>query len=440
MSGFSGLPVLKAFGKFGIGFAAILGGCLTTFAADQPLVFHAEVGSDRRVVWTEDGDRSFNPASVVKVGTSLLALNKLGPYHRYLTDFACLGVCSIEGGRLNGDLLIIGAADPDFQAENAWLVAHELGKLGISKVSGDLVIDGIFYQGWEHGVEKRQTDVALRARLMGGRFQQALDVSKWNQTLFATWEDAAPRQGWPMDAKPRIVFEGSVRQAGCDSDVSQPLVQHRSNPLVVTLQRFNTFSNNDIIRVADPIGGTVAIEALLKAVTDGLPGEIKISTASGERVNRMTARQVIKLLWAFEDTCGEFDLDLGDILPIPGCVPGSLPRMFPRLADGEFARTSVVKSGTLTNTDGGVAVLAGIFRTVKGENVAFCVAAPQAGGRIKAMRLKEQDWLLDLMGSVGGVSSRSCATPLAFSDTMADARVTRKPGAENTNGDSDATK
>ena len=208
--------------------------------------------------------------------------------------------------------------------------------------------------------------------------------------------------------------------------VLHPLVRHRSNPLALTLKRFNTFSNNDIIRVVDPIGGPAAIEAMLNEIAGDLPGEIKISTASGERVNRLTARQIVKMLWAFDATCREAGLDPSDILPVPGCVPGSLPRMFPRLAQGESSRTAIVKSGTLTNTDGGVAVLAGFFRSLKGETVAFCVAAPRAGGRLTHFRLAEQGWLLDLMGSVGGADRRTCGTELVFSDTMADVQSTRR--------------
>ncbi len=409
-------------------------------AADQPLLFHAEAGSEHRVLWTEGANQPFNPASVLKVATSLLALKSLGPDHRYVTDFACRGPCSITEGDLQGDLVIFGGGDPDFQAENAWLVAHELSKLGITGITGDLVIEGPFFQGWEQGIEKRQTDEVLRARLMGGRFLRALDIAHWDQTLHATWEDAAPRHGWPPNPKPTIAFGGSVRMGHGGSAVLHPLVRHRSNPLALTLKRFNTFSNNDIIRVTDPIGGPAAIEAMLRTITVGLPGEIKVATASGERVNRLTVRQVVRLLWAFDRTCRDLGLDPGDILPVPGCVPGSLPRMFPRLAKGENARTAIVKSGTLTTTDGGVAVLAGFFRSLKGETVAFCVAAPHAGGRLTHFRLAEQDWLLDLMGSAGGANRRTCGTPLAFSDTMADTWVTRQSGAEKTHGESNAAK
>jgi len=243
-----------------------------------------------------------------------------------------------------------------------------------------------------------------------------------------------------LDEKPRISLDGTILLKSTAGGDLQPLVRHRSNPLRATLKRFDTFSNNDIIRVADPIGGSKAIEALLEDISGHLPGEIRVATASGERVNRMTARQVVTLLRTFEETCRELGLDPADILPVPGCVPGSLPKMFPRLARGENSRTAVVKSGTLTTTDGGVAVLAGFFRSLKGQTVAFCVATPQAGGRLKHFRLAQQDWLLDLMASVGGGALQTCGSQLVFSDTMADAGITRPSGTKETYGESNATK
>lgn len=423
-----------------LGIVIALGVAVGGGASDQSLLFYAEAGNERRVVASQGADQPFNPASVLKVATSLLALKTLGPDHRFVTDFSCMGQCSIEDGLLQGDLVIIGGADPDFHAENVWLVARELAMLGINGITGDLVIEGVFYQGWEHGVEKRQTDPNKRARLMGGRFRQALDVGRWDRGLHATWEDAAPRRGWPLDMAPRFSFGGSVRLASADWGDLHPLIKHRSNPLSETLKRFNTFSNNDIIRVTDPIGGPAAIERMLEEIAGDSPGEIKVSTASGERVNRLTALQVVRLLWAFDATCREMGLDPSDILPVPGCDPGSLPRMFPRLAQGEKARTAIVKSGTLTNTDGGVAVLAGFFQSLKGETVAFCVAAPRAGGRLTHFRLAEQDWLMDLMDSVGGADRRTCGTGLVFSDTMAETRVTRLSVADKKHGESNAAK
>jgi hypothetical protein len=91
---------------------------------------------------------------------------------------------------------------------------------------------------------------------------------------------------------------------------------------------------------------------------------------------------------------------------------------FPLLASGPNTTSVIGKTGTLTNTDGGIAVLAGYARTARGEFV-FCVAVPNAAGRLKSSRRAEEQWVLDLLDRNGGGQPRSCASPLPSSDAGA---------------------
>jgi len=387
------------------------------------------------VLVSKSPDRSFNPASVVKVGTSLMALERLGEDYRYVTEFSCTGPCTISDGRLSGDLVVTGGGDPDFQAENAWMVAEELSKLGIHSISGDLCIRGRFWIGWEHGIRKSEKNPSRRAELMGGRLRKAWDSRHWNHTLTATWEDAALRRGWESGKKFDILVEGKTvleaKPAGRDARL---LVRHRSNPLPIILKRFNTYSNNDIIRIAEPLGGARALEAFLRALCADLPGKIRISSASGEGVNRMTAKQVLRLLSAFETICDRRHLRLQDLLPVPGCDPGPTGRMFPRLAGGEASRSAVIKTGTLSNTDGGIAVLSGFIESRKKGRILFCIAAPDSGSSLKRSRRKEESWLLNLEKQFGGTSVWECGGefPLSDSSAVIEAGPERSRGAETT--------
>ena len=54
------------------------------------MLFHAET-LDGRVLASRGADTPFNPASLVKVGTSLWALESLGATHRYRTVFGVEG-------------------------------------------------------------------------------------------------------------------------------------------------------------------------------------------------------------------------------------------------------------------------------------------------------------------------------------------------------------
>ncbi len=359
----------------------------------------------------------FNPASVVKVGTSWWALEQLGPDHRYTTRFGYTGSWDRSTGTITGDLVVGGGGDPDFQPENAFLVARELNRLGVRRVKGDLVVDGPFWLGWEGGPFRRAADPAERARRAGRRLVRALEARRWGTAGRQAWKRLCGRRGWPATEEPSVRVDGAVR-VGTAREV-HPLVEHRSNPLIVILKRFNVFSNNDIERIADGLGGVAALESFLRTKLGGASGGLGLETACGLGTNRMTAVQVVAIVRGFETWLAGHRLDLRDVLPVPGCDPGPIPRMFPALAEGDLARAVVVKSGTLADTDGGVAVLAGSFRTPRGDEVVFCVAAPRAGDELHRQRQREETWLLDMIRGRGGARRLPCGAPLRFSDAQA---------------------
>lgn len=389
-----------------------------TGAADSDrLLFHSETLSGR-VLSSRGADVPFNPASVVKVGTSLWALERLGADHRYRTVFGVKGKWDKASGLLEGELVVEGWGDPDFQAENAFLVARRLNQIGLRRVDGGLRIDGTFWIGWENGVERRVLGPRDRVELMGGRLRAVLDPRRWNKTTRASWEALCVRRGWDPADPPRVEIVGSVRP-GSPADWT-PVVVHRSNPLPVLLRRFNVYSNNDIVRIAEILGGPEALEVFLEGRLGVAPEAVELQTASGERRNRLTARTAVALLRAFTETLAKIGLSPGELLPVIGCDPGSTGRKFPRLSGPAHTGSVVVKTGTLTTTDGGVAVVSGYFETPGSEEVLFCVAAPGSGQQEPHWRTIEQAWLLDLMSTVGGALQRPCGPELPFSDTLAE--------------------
>lgn len=84
--------------------------------------------------------RPMNPASVMKVVTAFVALEKLGPAHAWTTRIAMQG--ALRDGTLDGDLYITGSADPMLTNERLWKLMRQLRALGIDKVRGDIVLDG----------------------------------------------------------------------------------------------------------------------------------------------------------------------------------------------------------------------------------------------------------------------------------------------------------
>ena len=99
----------------------------------------------RQALASENADSLFNPASVMKLATSLVALSKLGPDYRYRTDVLADGRIDRSSRRLEGDLVIEGGADPMFALGDAQEMARKLGGIGIARVTGSLRLAGPFY-------------------------------------------------------------------------------------------------------------------------------------------------------------------------------------------------------------------------------------------------------------------------------------------------------
>ncbi len=94
---------------------------------------------DGRVVAELAPDRQVTPASVTKLVTGALALETWGPDHSFTTRIAA--TATPQDGRVAGDLVLIGGADPALTEEGLWHLARDLAQQGIREVSGDLVVD-----------------------------------------------------------------------------------------------------------------------------------------------------------------------------------------------------------------------------------------------------------------------------------------------------------
>ena len=371
-------------------------------------------------------DQAVNPASVVKVGTSLWALDRLRAGHRYRTVFGFIGTWDRGTGVLDGDLVVRGGADPDFQWENAYLIARELIRMGLHRVEGRVRVQGDFWFGWEHGVETRILEPRQRGERMGRRLIATLDPARWDRSHENTWLAMCQRRGWDASERPLVEVTGGVRVSDLGEVV--PLLVHLSNPLPDILRRFNVYSNNDIVRIADGLGDMDEFEAYVAARLGLETGQVELATASGERRNRMSVRQMTALLLELRNEAAEQGLELHELLPVIGCDPGATRRMFPSLAASPLTGTVICKTGTLTNTDGGVAVLAGTFTSPDGEAVTFAIAAPGAGGRLKYWRQLQQRWVMSLIEEHGGAVPVPCGKPLPFSDTFAEVEIVLSGG------------
>lgn len=396
------------------------------------LVWHVE-NHEGVVITSQRGEEPINPASVVKVATSLWALEKLGPELALETRFFARGGVEWEKGRVRGDLVVQGSGDPDFQVENALLVARALNEMGIKEIHGAVVVNDRFWMGWENGSAGTEPDPIKRGILMATRLRQALDRHRWNGVITRVWRELAQRRGWPSDSPPSVRVSGGVGADG-RSNLGDLLLVHRSKPLVSVLHRFNAFSNNDIERLGVLLGPPSELAGLLKARL-GLEGqEPSLETLSGLGENRLSPRAVVHLVRELVASCSARHLDPGHILPVAGCHPGTLEKFFEVLAAPPYAGSMVGKTGTLTNTDGGIAVLAGIARTAQGDFY-FCLAVPEARGRLREARKLQEAWLVRFIDEHGGPRPESCGVPVVEADEGAVIiRVAQAPWGDRVSG------
>jgi D-alanyl-D-alanine carboxypeptidase/D-alanyl-D-alanine-endopeptidase (penicillin-binding protein 4) len=80
-----------------------------------------------------------NPASSIKLLTTFVALDVLGPTYSWPTKLYALG--PIKDGVLDGDLVLKGYGDPYLIVEEFWKLLGELRARGVQTINGDLVID-----------------------------------------------------------------------------------------------------------------------------------------------------------------------------------------------------------------------------------------------------------------------------------------------------------
>jgi D-alanyl-D-alanine carboxypeptidase/D-alanyl-D-alanine-endopeptidase (penicillin-binding protein 4) len=91
------------------------------------------------VILSWNSSTPMNPASVMKILTTAVALDRLGPTYRWHTDFYLNG--SLDNETLDGDLIIKGFGDPYLTAEKIWGMLKDFRKRGVRNITGDLLLD-----------------------------------------------------------------------------------------------------------------------------------------------------------------------------------------------------------------------------------------------------------------------------------------------------------
>ena len=105
-------------------------------------IYVHEIGASAPVL-AYDADTPRNPASTIKLLTTLAALEILGPAYVWKTE--AYASAPMHAGRLDGDVYLKGYGDPYFVYEHFWSFMRTLRNSGIDTINGDLVLDQSYF-------------------------------------------------------------------------------------------------------------------------------------------------------------------------------------------------------------------------------------------------------------------------------------------------------
>jgi D-alanyl-D-alanine carboxypeptidase/D-alanyl-D-alanine-endopeptidase (penicillin-binding protein 4) len=111
-----------------------------------------------QVVLSINPDKTFQPASLLKVVTTAAALEKLGPNFRFRTGVYTDGTLQADG-TLVGDIILVGRGDPNLMDPAKELLdkpalqelAEQLRALGVKEIHGNVVGDDSYFEFTTHG-------------------------------------------------------------------------------------------------------------------------------------------------------------------------------------------------------------------------------------------------------------------------------------------------
>jgi D-alanyl-D-alanine carboxypeptidase/D-alanyl-D-alanine-endopeptidase (penicillin-binding protein 4) len=385
----------------------VLAGTQIKSAINGVYVVDARTG---KVLYAYGEDRQLNPASNTKLVSTATALDALGPEFTY--DLRLLGAAPGDDGVVEGDVYLVGAADPTLAPRGIEDLAQSLAGAGVRRVTGAVVIGDAARDGLAHPAvsvtvkgtteddlpdveispdsgyfvidttavtsdKKGKLDVTLAVEdgsvvvTVSGRIKAGQVVEAWRSVpgpaMFTahTFRAMARRAG--------VDIAGGVRQgAGGDAPALETLAVHHSVPLSQLAALINKPSNNYLAdRLIATVGGErfgggPSISKGVQAMADWLsrvgvtPGSYRLENGSGlSHAIHISARQLVQVLLVGAEKLGATWVDSLSV----GGRDGTLKYRF---ASRPSAGHIKAKTGTLN----GVATLSG-FVTVGDDEVCF---------------------------------------------------------------------
>ncbi len=361
---------------------------------------------DGKVVKESYSNYAFNPASNVKIATSFAVLKTFGPDYRFQTSIFTDGTIDPATGTLNGNLYVSGR-DPIFNLEHGIAISNALNKMGITQVSGDLIVSNSFVMAL-NGSYQRSAETLYAT----------LDASKRSAASTRAWQEYLVASGkfYETPGIPSVSIAGRLYVDILPSNV-RLLFYHESAPLKEIVKVTMCFSNNFIAeKLGDMLGGAYAVSHIVQVNAGVLPEEFILQTSSGLGVNRVTPRAMMKLLRTFMAELARHKMTFADVMPVAGVDPGTLQNRFKSY---DSVGSVVGKTGTLGNTDGGASALSGEMQTRNGKML--FVIFNQKGGTQRFRSF--QDSFVSLIQSQNGGAAPLGYSTVALPTRMSNTRI-----------------
>jgi D-alanyl-D-alanine carboxypeptidase/D-alanyl-D-alanine-endopeptidase (penicillin-binding protein 4) len=303
-----------------------------------------------------NADVGFNPASLVKLTTSLVSLSRLGKDFRFETKVYLdsgpvradsqetpgkqsktdkLGKTEKSGKSADvkqatsGGRLFVAGNDPTFGDFNAALISKELERRGIKRFAGQIVVTPDFVFNFDDKPD-----------------------------------ESAQRLAQSLKLNPKNVAVG-------DAPAGEPAFVVRSYPLHDILLYMNAHSSNFVAEhLGAMVGGPDGVRSFLVNELKLPPEQVSLSTTSGLQVNRLTPRGLVAVIRALDAEATRQGLQLADIMAVASDDYGTLRR---RLVGSPLGGAVVAKTGTLVHDDGGMASLGGVVYTQRFGKVYFVI-------------------------------------------------------------------
>jgi D-alanyl-D-alanine carboxypeptidase/D-alanyl-D-alanine-endopeptidase (penicillin-binding protein 4) len=319
-------------------------------------------------------DLALKPASNQKLLVAIGALELLDPEARLTTEVRA--AAPVEGGTVDGDLVVVGAGDPtlwDVGEHSIYQLAVELRDLGVTRVTGDLLVDESRYDsvrtapGWT--AQQIPGDAApisaftVAANRLGDTPEYLDDPALGNADVMRQYL-----------ADVGIIVDGEVGHGQAD-DAPEVLVSTDSPTIAQLVDNMLRNSDNttaellvkEIDVAAGGVGSTAGGLQASRAVVEGWC----LSLAGGDDdgsglsyANTRSAREWRQMLQVAQQQDWWPLLDAG--LPVAGDPDGTLAG---RLTGDATAGNLRAKTGTINVARG----LTGVFTTAGGRAATFSV-------------------------------------------------------------------